>query len=179
MLSPKASAPKADVTEIRLALGLLLEPGQVAELRVLNTQPGKRSDWLKVRVRTYGVWKVQDTSVMWSLGTPTHRSIYNHYSTQSRGFELFTSICALYATVLQTPGRLDVVDPGGTRCSKRERSADTSSAIGSSMFQTFRELVIHSDVKLHYTTRTISAGVSIRHVHRHGNSGVWCHGNYV
>ena len=45
MLSPKASAPKADVAEIQRTLDLLLEPGQVAELRVLNTQQGTASGY--------------------------------------------------------------------------------------------------------------------------------------
>ena len=37
MVSPKASAPKADVAEIQRALDLLLEPGQVVEIRIPNT----------------------------------------------------------------------------------------------------------------------------------------------
>jgi len=45
LVSPKASAPKADVAEIQRALDLLLEPGQVAELRVLNTQQGTASGY--------------------------------------------------------------------------------------------------------------------------------------
>ena len=45
LLSPKASAPKADVAEIQRTLDLLLESGQVAELRVLNTQQGTASGY--------------------------------------------------------------------------------------------------------------------------------------
>ena len=37
MVSPKASAPKADAAEIQRALDLLLEPGQVVEIRIPNT----------------------------------------------------------------------------------------------------------------------------------------------
>ncbi len=37
MVNPKASAPKADVAEIQRTLDLLLEQGQVAELRIPNT----------------------------------------------------------------------------------------------------------------------------------------------
>ena len=40
MASPKGTALKADVAEILPTLDLLLEPGQVAELRVINTQQG-------------------------------------------------------------------------------------------------------------------------------------------
>ena len=40
MVSPKGTALKADVAEIRRTLDLLLEPGQVAELRALNTRRG-------------------------------------------------------------------------------------------------------------------------------------------
>ena len=45
MVSPKGGALKADVAEIRRTLDLLLEPGQVAELRVIKTQQGTVSGY--------------------------------------------------------------------------------------------------------------------------------------
>ena len=45
MVSPKGDALKADVAEIRRTLELLLEPGQVAELRVIKTQQGTVSGY--------------------------------------------------------------------------------------------------------------------------------------
>ena len=45
MVNQKASALKADVAEIRRTLDLLLEPGQVAELRVIKTQQGTVSGY--------------------------------------------------------------------------------------------------------------------------------------